>query len=92
MRHLASFLLLLSLSSSAAAGVAGYEAVRSSRPDGRSIAVSGLILERDAYRIELRSRTIHLLAPFGEETFGAVFLGHGSFRLAPALPSERLAE
>jgi aminopeptidase N len=63
--------------------------LRAARPDGRTIAVKDLTLERDAYRIDLRSGVIHLLAPVGGETFGAVFIGDGSYQLNPATDSER---
>ncbi len=66
-----------------------YGAVRAARPDGRTIPVNGLTLVRDAYRIDLRSGVLHLLAPFDGETFGAVFLGEGEYRLEPATDAER---
>ncbi|MCH7746706.1 MAG: hypothetical protein IH939_01280 [Acidobacteria bacterium] len=66
-----------------------YDAVRAARPDGRTIPVNGLTLVRDAYRIDLRSGVLHLLAPFDGETFGAVFLGEGEYRLEPATDAER---
>jgi hypothetical protein len=65
------------------------DAVRAARPDGRTIPVNGLTLVRDAYRIDLRSGVLHLLAPFDGETFGAVFLGEGEYRLEPATDAER---
>lgn len=66
-----------------------YDAVRAARPDGRTIPVNGLRLVRDAYRIDLHSGVPHLLAPLDGETFGAVFLGEGEYRLEPATESER---
>jgi len=48
-----------------------------------------LTLVRDAYRIDLRSGVLHLLAPFDGETIGAVFLGEGEYRLEPATDAER---
>ena len=32
---------------------------------------------------------MHLLAPLGSDTFGAVFIGQGSYLLNPATPAER---
>ena len=69
--------------------VSEYDAVRAARPAGRTIPVNGLTLVRDAYRIDLRSGVLHLLAPIDGETFGAVFLGEGEYRLEPATESER---
>ena len=66
-----------------------YDAVRAARPDGRTILVNGLTLVRDVYRIDLRSGVLHLLAPLEGETFGAVFLGDGEYRLEPATESEQ---
>jgi Peptidase family M1 domain len=66
-----------------------YRGLRSSRPDGRTIPVKDLTLERDAYRITLRSGVVHLLAPVDRETFGAVFIGDGSYQLTPATDAER---
>ncbi|HET9192153.1 MAG TPA: M1 family aminopeptidase [Vicinamibacterales bacterium] len=66
-----------------------YRDLRASRPDGRTIPVKRLILERDAYRLTLESGAVHLLAPLGRDTFGAVFIGQGSYLLNPATPAER---
>jgi hypothetical protein len=88
MRVLACVLTLVATTASAAT-VAEYEALRASRPDGRIIPVEGLILVRDAYRIELRSGVVHLLAPAAGHTFGAVFLGEGAYHLTPATSAER---
>src|SRR6187397_1421346 len=73
-----------------AAPVADYDSIRAARPDGRSIAVSNLVLERDAYRLELRSGTVHFLAAVGADTFGAVFIGDGAYHLKPATANEQL--
>ncbi len=66
-----------------------YAALRAARPDGRTVAVHGLILERDAFRFELASGTLHLLAPVAGQTVGAVFLGDGGYRLTPGSETER---
>ena len=53
------------------------------------MAVSGLVLERDAFRFQFDSGAFHFLAPVGGRTVGAVFVGHGSYRLSPATANER---
>ena len=68
---------------------APYREIRAARPDGRTVAVKGLTLVRDAYQLELRSGAVHLLAPVGGNTFGAVFIGDGSYVLNPASAAER---
>lgn len=88
MRMLACVLTLVATTASAAP-VAEYEALRAARPDGRTVTVEALALVRDVYRIELRSGVLHLLAPVGGRTFGAVFLGDGGYRLTPASSAER---
>jgi hypothetical protein len=65
-----------------------YDALRGAKPDGRKIPVQNLILQRDAFRFELASGALHLLAPVGGRTVGAVFVGQGSYRLSPATPNE----
>jgi hypothetical protein len=73
----------------AAASDPTYAALRAARPDGRKIAVSNVTLERPPFRFQLESGTVHLLAPVDGRTVGAVFLGHGSYRLTPATAAER---
>jgi hypothetical protein len=82
-------LLALSVSTALAQDVTEYRQLRGARPDGRTIPVKGLTLVRDGYRIELRSGVVHLLAPFGNDTFGAVFIGEGVYQLSPATAAER---
>lgn len=65
-----------------------YAALRGVQPDGRKIPVQNLILERDAFRFQLDSGALHLLAPVEGRTIGAVFVGQGSYRLTPATPNE----
>jgi peptidase M1-like protein len=65
-----------------------YAALRGARPDGRTIPVQNLVLERDAFRFQLDSGALHLLAPVDGRTIGAVFVGQGSYRLSPATPNE----
>ena len=82
-------LLLLVASTASAQDATEYKDLRAARPDGRKVSVKDLILERDAYRITLRSGVVHLLAPLGKDTFGAVFIGEGEYLLNPATPAER---
>jgi hypothetical protein len=65
-----------------------YAALRGAGPDGRTIPVQNLVLERDAFRFHLDSGALHLLAPVEGRTIGAVFVGKGSYRLTPAAPNE----
>ncbi len=81
--------LLLAASSVYAQDVTEYRQLRAARPDGRTVAVKGLTIARDGYRIELRSGVVHLLAPLGRDTFGAVFIGEGVYSLNPATFAER---
>jgi hypothetical protein len=89
MRVIASVLLLLVASTASAQDATEYRDLRASRPDGRRIPVKDLVLERDAFRITLQSGAVHLLAPLGRDTFGAVFIGQGNYLLNPATPAER---
>ena len=89
MRVVACALVLLVASTAYGQDATEYRALRASRPDGRSVPVKGLTLERDGYRITLQSGAVHFLAPLGRDTFGAVFLGDGSFLLNPATEAER---
>lgn len=81
-------LLFLPLAASAAPDPA-YTAVRNARPDGRTVPVSNLTLERDVYRFQFDSGAFHFLAPVEGRTVGAVFVGKGSYRLSPATETER---
>src|SRR6188474_1488582 len=89
MRVIACLLLVLVASTASAQDATEYRDLLASRPDGRSIPVKDLVLERDAFRITLQSGAVHLLAPLGGDTFGAVFIGQGSYLLNPATPAER---
>ena len=81
-------LLLFPLAASAAQDPT-YAALRAARPDGRTVPVNGLVLERDAFRFKFDSGAFHFLAPVGGRTVGVVFVGHGSYRLSPATENER---
>ena len=60
-----------------------YTALRASRPDGRTIAVSNLTFDRDVFHITLNG-TLHLLTAVDGKTPGAVFVGQGTYELKPA--------
>ncbi len=88
MKRILLGLAALAAFSAAAATDPAYSALRSARPDGRTIAVHNFTFDRDVYRITLDG-TLHLLAPAGGATSGAVFTGHGSYELTPASNNER---
>ena len=81
---------LLVVSSAVASTDPIYTAVRAARPDGRTIALTNFTFDRDVYHVTLNG-TLHLLAPADGKTFGAVFLGQGSYELKPATDLERKA-
>jgi hypothetical protein len=89
MKHCAVACIVLAASSVYAQDVTAYRQLRAARPDGRTIPAKGLTLTRDGYRIELRSGVVHLFAPLGRDTFGAVFIGDGEYHLTPATVTER---
>jgi hypothetical protein len=82
--------VLLSVSALFAAADPTYTALRAARPDGRTIAVSNLVFDRDVYHFTLNG-TLHLLAPVDGKTAGAVFRGQGAYTLTPVLPDDRHA-
>jgi hypothetical protein len=94
-RRLSRYALLLILALSPLAAFAApapdpdYAALRAARPDGRMVPVSKLTLERDVFRFQFESGAFYFLAPVGGRTVGAVFVGHGSYRLSPATATER---
>ncbi len=65
-----------------------YTALRSTRPDGRTITVTNLTFDRDVLHLTLNG-TLHLLAPAGETTPGCVFVGQGTYELKPATDVEK---
>src|SRR6185503_255386 len=89
MRVIACLLFVLVASTALAQDATEYRDLRASRPDGRRVPVKDLVLERDAFRITLQSGAVHLLAPLGRDTFGAVFIGQGNYLLNPATTAER---
>ena len=80
MKRILLALAAFSAFSAAAATDATYSALRSARPDGRTIAVHNFTFDRDVYHVTLDG-TLHLLAPVAGTTVGAVFTGHGSYEL-----------
>jgi Peptidase family M1 domain len=74
----------------AANGDSTYLALEALAPDGRQLTLTEpLRFERDVFSFEFESGTFHLLAPVGDRTVGAVFLGKGSYKLSPACEDER---
>ena len=65
-----------------------YTALRASRPDGRTVALTNFTFDRDVYHFTLNG-SLHLLAPVGGTTPGAVFVGEGQYTLTPATADER---
>ncbi|HMA53380.1 MAG TPA: M1 family aminopeptidase, partial [Acidobacteriota bacterium] len=80
--------VLLIASSLAAADDPTYAALRAARPDGRFLALANATFDRDAYHFTLNG-SLSLLAPVNGTTFGAVFVGTGSYTLTPATGEER---
>jgi hypothetical protein len=72
----------------AAADDPTYAALRAARPDGRSISLANAEFDRDVYHFTL-SGSLSLLAPVNGATFGAVFVGTGSYTLTPASEAEK---
>ncbi|HEX8153423.1 MAG TPA: hypothetical protein VF698_09875, partial [Thermoanaerobaculia bacterium] len=87
MRILSTLVVCLLAFSAAAAEDPTYAALRAARPDGRTIALHDFTFNRDVYSLKLNG-TLHLLAPVDKQTFGAVFIGQGSYELTPVLPYE----
>lgn len=65
-----------------------YAALRAARPDGRTIPLVNAQFDRDVYHFTLNG-SLSLLAPVNGTTFGAVFMGTGSYTLTPATDDER---
>jgi hypothetical protein len=64
---------------------ADYRELRAARPDGRTVALRRFTFQRDVYRFTLYG-TLHII---GNDNAIAVFLGRGSYELAPASEAER---
>ena len=84
-----AFALALLTSSAVAVAASVDDELSALRPDGRSLTVQSLELQRDAFRFQFEEGTFHFLAPVAERTVGAVFVGRGRFELTPASESER---
>ena len=80
--------VLLFASSLTAADEPTYAALRAARPDGRTLALANVAFDRDAFHFTLNG-TLYLLAPVNGATFGAVFVGTGSYTLTPATADEK---
>lgn len=83
-----AFAVLVLASCLSAAEEPTYAALRAARPDGRTLTLADATFDRDAYRFTLNG-TLHLLAPVNGATFGAVFVGTGSYTLTPATADEK---
>jgi hypothetical protein len=66
-----------------------YAALRAAATSGKAIAVEGLVLERDAFRIRFEKGIFEPLSEVEGESSGAVFTGAGEWTLTPATASER---
>jgi hypothetical protein len=63
-------------------------ALADAKPDAAAFRVANLLVVRDAFTMTLRDGTLCPLRA-QDRVIGAVFLGHGVFRLAPASVGER---
>jgi hypothetical protein len=66
-----------------------YQALRNIGLSGEVAAVNNLVLKRDAGTFNFRAGTFQFLTPVNGKVTGAVFLGEGSFSIAPPLEVER---
>lgn len=66
-----------------------YRELRAARPDGKTVAVADLTLERDVFRFRFGSGTFQFLTSVEGHPFGAVFSGDGTLELQPASEGER---
>ncbi len=65
-----------------------YSALRETRLDGRSIALTNFSFDRDVYHFTLNG-SLNLLAPVNGATVGGVFVGQGEYTLTPATDDEK---
>ncbi|MBV8205890.1 MAG: hypothetical protein JO041_03780 [Acidobacteria bacterium] len=68
---------------------ANYRALRNITAASDAISVTGLVLQRDAGRLVLKTGTVCFTPPVNGKVTGAVFSGEGSFSLNPPLPIEQ---
>lgn len=66
-----------------------WKALTEAPPAEGSVAVDSLTIERDAFTFEFGPGTFHWLSAAGGPAVGAVFVGEGRWRLAPATEGER---
>jgi hypothetical protein len=66
-----------------------YQQLRQAGYGGEAVAVSDLVLERDAGRFTFKSGSFCFLAPVEGRVTGAVFVGEGSFSLTPPIDVEK---
>ncbi len=95
-RRFAAVAVALSVVAAAAAAAAGsvetdatYRALRSAVPDGKTLAVRDLVLERDVFRFRIESGAFQFLTAVEGRSYGAVFSGRATFELRPASERER---
>lgn len=66
-----------------------YLALRNAKPDGESVAVQNLVIERDVFRFRFEAGTFQFLSPVEGRSYGAVFSGRVTLELRPASATER---
>lgn len=66
-----------------------YMELRKIGLSGERQTVNNLVLKRDVGTFILRTGQLHYLSPVAGKTTGAIFLGEGTFQLAPFQPMER---
>lgn len=66
-----------------------YQQLRNVGLSGEVAAANNLVLKRDAGTFTFRSGSLYFLAPVNGKVTGAVFVGDGSFTLAPPLEVEK---
>jgi hypothetical protein len=77
-------------STAGAAEIPLYASLRALKPRGKTCAVQGFVLRRDAFTFRFDGSFV-FLEPVDRRRLGAVFLGSGSFELQPDQQSERQA-
>ena len=65
-----------------------YRAIRNAKLDGRTVTVKELTIARNEFKLTFNG-TFHFLSPANERTFGAVFVGSGTYELRAASETER---
>src|SRR5258708_21342452 len=88
MKHILLAIAVFVSVTAVAATDATYRPRRAARPDGSTIGVQNLRVGGEVSHVTLDG-TLHLLAPVGGTTVGAVFTGHGSYERTPDSNAER---